>query len=252
MLEVKDLHASVNGIEILKGVNLTVNAGELHAIMGPNGSGKSTLAFVLAGKPTYTITSGQVLLEGVNIVPMAPEVRARAGLFLSFQQPMEISGVRLDQFLRAGYNAIHKARREEELDVLKFDRLLTRKTKMVGMDTALTRRYVNEGFSGGERKRNEILQMAVLEPKLSILDEPDSGLDIDAVRIVAQGINQLRTPQNSVLLITHYQRILNYVQPDYVHVLINGRIVQSGGKDLALQVEAEGYDKFEAKEQAAR
>ncbi|MBI2171328.1 MAG: Fe-S cluster assembly ATPase SufC [Chloroflexi bacterium] len=250
MLEIRDLHASINDVEILKGVNLTVNAGELHAIMGPNGSGKSTLAFVLAGKPTYAITSGQVLLEGVDMVGMAPENRARAGLFLSFQQPMEIPGVRLDQFLRAGYNAIHKARREEELDVLKFDRLLTRKTKMVGMEAALTRRYVNEGFSGGERKRNEILQMAVLEPKLSILDEPDSGLDIDAVRIVAQGINQLRTPQNSVLLITHYQRILNYVQPDYVHVLINGRIVQSGDKDLALQVEAEGYDRFEAKEQA--
>ncbi|MBI4311211.1 MAG: Fe-S cluster assembly ATPase SufC [Chloroflexi bacterium] len=246
MLVIKDLHASINDTPILKGVNLTVNAGEMHAIMGPNGSGKSTLAYVLAGKPGYKVTSGQVLLDGLDLMPMVPENRARAGLFLSFQQPIEIPGVRLDQFMRAGYNAIHKARGEEEMDVLKFDRLLTRKTKMVGMDATLTRRYVNEGFSGGERKRNEVLQMAVLEPKLAILDEPDSGLDIDAVRIVAEGINQLRTPQNAVLLITHYQRILNYVQPDFVHVFMDGRIVKSGGKELALQVEAEGYEQFEA------
>jgi len=245
MLEIIDLHASINDTPILKGVNLTVNAGEMHAIMGPNGSGKSTLAYVLAGKPTYAVTSGQMLLDGKDMVGMKPEDRARAGLFLSFQHPTEVPGVRLDQFLRAGYNAIHKARHEEELDVLKFGHLLTRKIKTVHMDTALTRRYVNEGFSGGERKRNEILQMAVLEPKLCILDEPDSGLDIDAVRVVAEGINQLHTPQNASILITHYQRILNYVQPDWVHIFIGGRIVKSGGKELALEVEASGYDQFE-------
>ena len=250
MLEIRDLHASIGDAEILKGVNLQVKAGELHAIMGPNGSGKSTLAYVLAGKLGYKITSGQVTFNGQDLLVMLPENRARAGLFLSFQHPMEIAGVRLDQFLRAGYNSIRKSGGQEELDVLKFDRYLKKKMELIDVDYALTRRYVNQGFSGGERKRNEVLQMAVLEPKLAILDEPDSGLDIDAVRLVAEGINHLKRPDNATILITHYQRILNYVIPDMVHVLINGRIIQSGGKELALEVEAEGYDKFEEAEKA--
>ena len=251
MLEIRDLHASVGDAEILKGVNLKVKAGELHAVMGPNGSGKSTLAFVLAGKqPTYTVTSGEVTLEGQNLLDMLPEARARAGLFLSFQHPTAIPGVRLDHFMRAGLNAVRKSQKLDELDVLKFDRLLKKKAGLLDVDPSLIRRSVNEGFSGGERKRNEILQMAILEPKLAVLDEPDSGLDIDAVRAVAEGINQLRRPESSTILITHYQRILNYVIPDVVHVLINGRIAKSGGKELALEVEAEGYDKFEAAEAA--
>ncbi len=245
MLEIRNLHASVNDVEILKGIDLHVKAGELHAVMGPNGSGKSTLAYVLAGKLTYSVTAGEVLFEGQQLLDMLPEARARAGLFLSFQLPIEIAGVRLDQFLRAGYNAIRKSNGQEEIDVLKFDRLLKKRAEMVGVDPDLIKRNVNQGFSGGERKRNEILQMAVLEPKLAILDEPDSGLDIDAVRTVAEGINQLRNPQSATLLITHYQRILNYVVPDVVHVLVNGRIVKSGGKELALEIEAEGYDTFE-------
>ena len=245
MLEIRDLHAAVDNIEILKGVNLRVKAGELHAVMGPNGSGKSTLAFVLAGKqPTYTVTSGEVTFDGQNLLDMLPEARARAGLFLSFQQPVEIPGVRMDQFLRAGFNAVRKARGVEEMDVLKFDKLLKSKVEMIGADPGLIRRNVNQGFSGGERKRNEILQMAVLEPKLAILDEPDSGLDVDAVRAVAEGIDQLRRPDSATILITHYQRILNYVVPDVVHVLVGGRIVQTGDKELALEVEADGYDKF--------
>ncbi len=250
ILEVRDLHASVGNVEILKGVNLTVNPGEVHAIMGPNGSGKSTLALVLTGNPAYTVTSGQVTLEGQDLLTLLPEQRARTGLFLSFQHPVAIPGVRLDQFVRAGYNAIRKSKGEPQLDVLAFDRLFTSKVEMVGMDRALSRRYVNEGFSGGERKRNEVLQMAILEPKLSVLDEPDSGLDVDAVRAVAAGINQLRTPDNATVLITHYQRILNYVVPDVVHIIINGRLVQTGGEELAQVVEAEGYDKFEGAEKA--
>ena len=245
MLEIRNLHASVSNVEILKGIDLHVKAGEIHAVMGPNGSGKSTLAYVLAGKLTYAVTAGEVLFEGQQLLDMLPEARARAGLFLSFQHPIEIAGVRLDQFLRAGYNAIRKSHGQEEIDVLKFDRLLKKRVAMVGADPDLTKRNVNQGFSGGERKRNEILQMAVLEPRLAILDEPDSGLDIDAVRTVAEGINQLRGPQSATILITHYQRILNYVVPDVVHVLVNGRIVKSGGKELALEIEAEGYDKFE-------
>jgi Fe-S cluster assembly ATP-binding protein len=245
MLEIRNLHAAVDDVEILKGVDLMVRPGELHAVMGPNGSGKSTLAFVLAGKqPTYTVTSGEVAFDGQNLLDMLPEARARAGLFLSFQQPVEIPGVRMDQFLRAGFNAVRKARGVEEMDVLKFDKLLKSKVEMVGADPGLIRRNVNQGFSGGERKRNEILQMAVLEPKLAILDEPDSGLDVDAVRAVAEGINQLRRPDSAAILITHYQRILNYVVPDVVHVLVGGRIIQTGGKELALEVEADGYDKF--------
>ena len=252
MLEVQDLHASVSDIEILKGVNLSVKAGELHAIMGPNGSGKSTLAYVLAGKLNYKVTSGTATLGGQDLLTMLPEFRARAGLFLSFQHPLEIAGVRLDQFLRAGYNAIRKSRDEEEMDVLKFNRFLTTKLEMVELDPAFTKRNVNEGFSGGERKRNEILQMAVLEPRLAILDEPDSGLDVDAVRITAEGINKLRKPDNAVVLITHYQRILNYVIPDIVHIFISGRIVKTGGKELAMEVEAEGYDGFEAAAKASK
>ena len=214
MLEIKDLHASIGNVQILKGVNLHVKAGEIHAIMGPNGSGKSTLANVLAGHPSYTVTSGEALFEGENLLGMLPENRARAGIFLCFQHPIEVPGVRLDHFMRAGYNAIQKSKGLEEMDVLKFDRMLNTKVDVVEMDRNLTKRSVNEGFSGGEKKRNEVLQMAVFEPKLSILDEPDSGLDVDALRIVAGGINQLRTPDNALILVTHYQRILNYVVPD--------------------------------------
>ena len=245
MLEIRNLHASVNDTPILRGVNLVVQAGEVHAVMGPNGSGKSTLAFVLAGKPGYVVTQGTAVYMGQDLLKMLPENRARAGVFLSFQHPIEVPGVRLDQFLRAGYNAVNKSRGLEELDPLKFDRLLRRRIKSVNVDPLMTRRFVNEGFSGGEKKRNEILQMAVLEPKLAILDEPDSGLDVDALRSVAQSINGLRTPENSLLLVTHYQRILNYVVPDRVHVLVNGRIVKSGGKELALEIEANGYDGYE-------
>ncbi len=245
MLEIRNLHASVNDTPILRGINLTIQPGEVHAVMGPNGSGKSTLAFVLAGRPGYEVTSGSALYQGQDLLEMMPEDRARAGLFLSFQHPVEVPGVRLDQFLRAGFNAVSKSRGLEELDPLKFDRLLRRRVKTVNVDPQMTRRSVNEGFSGGEKKRNEVLQMAVLEPALAILDEPDSGLDVDALRSVAQSINDLRTPENALLLVTHYQRILNYVVPDRVHVLVNGRIVKSGGKDLALDIEANGYDGYE-------
>ena len=245
MLEIRDLNASIGGVEILKGVNLNVRAGEVHAIMGPNGSGKSTLANVLAGHPSYTVTSGEVLFEGENLLSMLPENRARAGLFLCFQHPTEVPGVRLDHFMRAGYNSIQRSKGQAEMDVLKFDRFLNEKVGIVEMDRNLTKRSVNEGFSGGEKKRNEILQMAVFEPKLAILDEPDSGLDVDALRIVAEGINQLRSPEKALILVTHYQRILNFVVPDSVHVLISGRIVKSGDKDLALEIEAQGYDHFE-------
>jgi len=245
MLEVRDLHVSIGNVEILKGINLLVKPGEVHAIMGPNGSGKSTLANVLAGHPSYVVTSGEALLEGENLLAMLPENRARAGVFLCFQHPTEVPGVRLDHFMRAGFNSIQKSKGLEEMDVLKFDRFLNEKVGIVEMDRNLTKRSVNEGFSGGEKKRNEILQMAVFEPKLAVLDEPDSGLDVDALRIVAQGINQLKRPDNAVILITHYQRILDYVVPDKVHVIINGRIVKSGDKKLALEIEDKGYDDFE-------
>lgn len=244
MLKISNLHSAVEGVEILNGVDLEVNNGELHAIMGPNGSGKSTLAYTLAGKPHYSATSGSALLDGRELLDMAPEERARAGLFLSFQNPIEIPGVRFDQFLRAGFNAIQKSRGQEEINVLEFNKRLKKKVALLGSDPSFTQRAVNEGFSGGEKKRNEILQMAILEPKLSILDEPDSGLDVDAVRIVAEAINQLRTPNSSCVLITHYQRILSYVEPDVVHILIDGRIIQTGNKDLALEVEKRGYDMF--------
>ena len=245
MLEVRDLHVSIGNVEILKGINLLVKPGEVHAIMGPNGSGKSTLANVLAGHPSYVVTSGEALLEGENLLAMLPENRARAGVFLCFQHPTEVPGVRLDHFMRAGFNSIQKSKGLEEMDVLKFDRFLNEKVGIVEMDRNLTKRSVNEGFSGGEKKRNEILQMAVFEPKLAVLDEPDSGLDVDALRIVAQGINQLKRPDNALILITHYQRILDYVVPDKVHVIINGRIVKSGDKKLALEIEDKGYDDFE-------
>ncbi len=245
MLQIRNLHAAIDGKEILKGVNLDVNAGEVHAIMGPNGSGKSTLAYVLAGRTSYTVTSGQIMLQGQDLVSMLPEDRARAGLFLCFQHPIEVHGVRLDHFLRQSVNDIRKSKGQAEIDVLKFDKLLKEKVKVVGMDPSFTRRSVNEGFSGGEKKRNEILQMAVLEPKLSVLDEPDSGLDVDALRLVAGSINQLKRPDNALILVTHYQRILDYVVPDKVHVFVDGRIVKSGDKKLALEIESEGYDKYE-------
>jgi len=242
MLEIRDLQVAVDDKKILSGINLKVNAGEIHAVMGPNGSGKSTLAQVLAGHPAYTILSGDILFEGESILSLSAEDRARKGIFLAFQYPVEIPGVGNTYFLRAALNEIRKARGEEELDAMEFLDLLKEKMKIVEMDMALVNRRVNEGFSGGEKKRNEILQMAVLEPKLAVLDETDSGLDIDALRIVAEAVNKLRRPDNATILVTHYQRLLNYVTPDFVHVLVNGRIVKSGGKELALELEEKGYD----------
>jgi len=242
MLQIIDLHASVQGNEILKGINLRVNVGEVHAIMGPNGSGKSTLAQVLAGRESYNVTGGQVLFEGKDLLAMKPEERAREGLFMAFQYPVEIPGVSNTYFLKAGLNAIRKHRGLEELDAMEFLKLVKQKAKFVEMDESLLNRPVNHGFSGGEKKRNEIFQMAILEPKLAVLDETDSGLDIDALRIVADGINKLRSKENSVILVTHYQRLLNYVVPDFVHVLVDGRIVRSGGKELAFELEEKGYD----------
>ena len=253
MLEVRNLHASVGEVEILRGVDLRVNAGEVHAVMGPNGSGKSTFANVLAGRPDYTVTRGEILFEGRDIRSMEPEARAREGIFLAFQYPVELPGVRSWQFLKSAVDAVRTHRGEEEMSVRAFDRLLRDKMQMVEIDPELTRRSVNEGFSGGEKKRNEVLQMALLEPKLAILDETDSGLDIDAVRIVANGVNQLKTPSNAMVLVTHYQRILDYITPDFVHVLLEGRIVRSGGRDLALELEEKGYDWIrEAVESGAR
>jgi Fe-S cluster assembly ATP-binding protein len=242
MLEIKNLHASVDGTEILKGIDLTINAGEIHAIMGPNGSGKSTLAQVLAGHDDYEVTEGQVLYFGKDLLEMSTEERAREGVFLAFQYPVEIPGVSNAYFLRAALNEMRTHRGEEELDAMEFLGLLKEKMKVVEMDPALMNRAINEGFSGGEKKRNEILQMAVLEPKLAILDETDSGLDIDALRIVANGVNQLRSPDHAAIVVTHYQRLLNYIVPDFVHVLVNGRVVKSGGKELAMELEARGYD----------
>ncbi|MEK7248848.1 MAG: Fe-S cluster assembly ATPase SufC [Bacteroidota bacterium] len=242
MLEVKNLHASVDGSEILHGVNLKVNAGEVHAIMGPNGSGKSTFAGVLAGREAYAVTEGEVVYEGKDLLDMAPEERAREGVFLAFQYPVEIPGVTNTYFLKAGLNAIRKHRGLEQLDAIEFLSLVKNKMKLVEMDQSLLNRPVNEGFSGGEKKRNEIFQMAVLEPKLAILDETDSGLDIDALRIVADGVNKLRRKDNATIVVTHYQRLLDYIIPDFVHVLVDGRIVKSGGKELALELEKRGYD----------
>jgi len=241
MLEIKNLHASVNNNQILRGIDLTVNTGEVHAIMGPNGSGKSTLAHVLAGREGYEVTDGQVLYEGSDLLAMSPEVRAREGVFLGFQYPVEIPGVSNTYFLRAALNSIRKHRGLDELDAMDFLKLMREKMKVLQMDESLMNRPVNEGFSGGEKKRNEVFQMAVLEPKLAILDETDSGLDIDALKTVADGINRLRGPERAIVLVTHYQRLLNYVVPDFVHVLSDGRIVKSGGKDLAHELEQKGY-----------
>ncbi len=242
LLEIKDLHAGIEGREILKGLNLTVNAGEVHAIMGPNGSGKSTLSKVLAGHPTYEVLSGEVIYEGKNLLELEPDERAREGIFLAFQYPVEVPGVSNSQFLRLAYNEKMKHHGTEELDPLEFNDLLKERAKIVEMDSSFFKRSVNEGFSGGEKKRNEILQMAVLQPKLAILDETDSGLDIDALRIVAEGVNKLRSSENGIILVTHYQRLLNYIEPDFVHVLANGKIVKQGGKELALELEEKGYD----------
>jgi Fe-S cluster assembly ATP-binding protein len=242
MLQINDLHASIDGKEILKGITLAVNAGEVHAVMGPNGSGKSTLAQVLAGHPAYEITGGEVLYNGENLLEMDAEVRAQNGVFLAFQYPVEIPGVSNAYFLRAAYNEIRKAKGLEEVDPMEFLDLVEEQLKLVDMDPAMLSRSVNQGFSGGEKKRNEILQMAVLQPKLAILDETDSGLDIDALRIVAGGVNALKRPDNAAIVVTHYQRLLNYIVPDYVHVLAGGRIIKSGDKSLALELEARGYD----------
>jgi Fe-S cluster assembly ATP-binding protein len=250
LLEVKDLHASAGDKEILKGISLSVNPGEIHAIMGPNGSGKSTLAQVLAGHPALQVTSGQVLFDGRDLLEMQPEERAQAGLFLAFQYPVEIPGVSNAYFLRAAYNEMRKARGEDEVDPMDFLDLLEQKLKVVDWGPEIMQRAVNSGFSGGEKKRNEILQLAVLEPKLAILDETDSGLDIDALRTVAAGVNQLRGPDKAFIVITHYQRLLNYIVPDYVHVLSNGKVVMSGGKDLALELEARGYEWVDAQAEA--
>ncbi len=242
MLSIRNLHAGVEGHEILRGIDLEVKAGEVHAVMGPNGSGKSTLAQVLAGHPAYAVTAGEVRYDGQNLLELSPEDRARAGVFLAFQYPVEIPGVSTAQFLKAAVNEIRTRQGQEELDAIEFLAILREKLALVEMDQSFISRAVNEGFSGGEKKRNEILQLAVLKPKLAILDETDSGLDIDALRIVAHGVNALRTPDNAMILVTHYQRLLNYITPDYVHVLFNGRIVKSGGKELALELEAKGYD----------
>jgi Fe-S cluster assembly ATP-binding protein len=242
LLVIKDLEARVSDKPILKGLSLTVETGSIHAVMGPNGSGKSTLAQVLAGNPAYEVTGGSVTYDGQDLLEMEPEVRAQSGIFLAFQYPVEIPGVSNAYFLRAAYNEKLKAQGKEEVDPLEFADLMDTKLAMVEMDSAMLTRSVNTGFSGGEKKRNEILQMAVLEPRLAILDETDSGLDIDALRIVADGVNKLRRPDNATIVVTHYQRLLNYIVPDFVHVLANGRIMKSGGKELALQLEEKGYD----------
>ncbi len=246
MLEIRNLHATAEGHEILRGIDLTVKAGEIHAIMGPNGSGKSTLAQVLAGHPAFEVTAGSVTYQGKNLFEMAPEERARDGLFLAFQYPVAIRGITNAYFLRSAVNSIRKQRGEEELDVLDFLEVLERKLETIGWDDSLMNRPVNDGFSGGEKKRNEILQMAILEPRLAILDETDSGLDIDALKIVSDAVNKLHTPENATIIVTHYQRLLNYIEPDHVHVLTNGRIVKSGGKDLALELEQKGYEWLKA------
>jgi Fe-S cluster assembly ATP-binding protein len=252
MLEIKNLHARVREKEILKGIDLTVNTGEIHAIMGPNGSGKSTLAQVLAGRDLYVVTEGEVILDGKNLLEMSPEDRAREGVFMAFQYPVEIPGVSNLYFLKTALNTIRKGRGLPDLDAMDFLALVKDRMKLMEMDQALMNRSVNAGFSGGEKKRNEIFQMAVLEPRLAILDETDSGLDIDALKIVANGVNALRSPDRSMILVTHYQRLLDYITPDHVHVLSGGRIVKSGGKELALELERSGYAGFELETADAR
>jgi len=242
VLEIRNLTASIDGNQILKGINLNVNKGEVHAIMGPNGSGKSTLAKVLAGHPAYEVTGGEVIYEGRNLLEMSPDERAREGVFMAFQYPVEVPGVSNAQFLRLAYNEKQKHLGQEELDPLEFKDLLKERAAVVEMDASFMTRSVNEGFSGGEKKRNEILQMAVLDPKLAVLDETDSGLDIDALRVVAEGVNKLHDPEKAVIVVTHDQRLLNYIVPDFVHVLSGGRIVKEGGKELALELEEKGYD----------
>ena len=242
ILSVKDLTAEVDGVQILKGLNLEIKAGEVHAIMGPNGSGKSTFSKILAGHPAYTVTGGEIWYKGKNLLDLEPEIRSREGIFLAFQYPLEIPGVTNSDFLRLSYNNLRKHKGLEELDIIDFDDFIQEKLEIVEMNPSFLSRSVNEGFSGGEKKRNEILQMAILDPTLAILDETDSGLDIDALRIVAGGVNKLSTPQNSSLVITHYQRLLNYIIPDFIHVMENGKIILTGGKDLALELEEKGYD----------
>ncbi|RMD69983.1 MAG: Fe-S cluster assembly ATPase SufC [Bacteroidetes bacterium] len=249
MLKIKNLHVKVEDKEILKGIDLEVNAGEVHAIMGPNGSGKSTLANVLAGREDYEVTEGEIWFKGQNLLEMDVDERAHAGLFLAFQYPVEIPGVSMATFLRSAVNAVRKARGQEELSPVQMLKYIREKLKMLDMDESVLKRSLNEGFSGGEKKRNEMLQMALLEPTLAILDETDSGLDIDALRIVADAVNKLRSPERAFIVVTHYQRLLNYIVPDHVHVLFNGRIVRSGGKELALELEERGYDWI--KEEAA-
>ncbi|BCM94348.1 putative ATP-dependent transporter SufC [Abditibacteriota bacterium] len=246
LLEIKNLHANVEGKEILRGINLTINPGEVHAIMGPNGSGKSTLAAVLAGRDGYDVTEGEVLFDGKDLLDLAPEERAAEGLFLAFQYPVEIPGVNTQIFLRAALNGIRKYHGQPELDALSFLKLVKAKTKLVNLDESFLKRSVNENFSGGEKKKAEIFQMALLEPKVAILDETDSGLDIDALKVVSSGVNALKSPNNSTIVITHYQRLLNYIVPDFVHILYKGQIVRSGGKELALELEEGGYDPITA------
>ena len=242
LIEIKDLHVSVAETEILKGINLSIGFGEVHAIMGPNGSGKSTLANVIAGRPGYSVISGDIIYKGSSILEVLPEIRARAGIFLAFQYPVELPGVRTWQFLKSAIDAIRNENGQEELKIRDFDKLLEEKQKLMEMDPDLVRRSVNEGYSGGEKKRNEILQLALLDPTLALLDETDSGLDIDALRIVSHGVNIFKSPEKSVLIVTHYQRILDYITPDYVHVLVDGKIVRSGGSSLAMELEEKGYD----------
>jgi len=244
MLEIKNLHATVDGKEILKGINLTLGSGEVHAIMGPNGSGKSTLSYVIAGRDGYDVTEGEILYKGKNIVGMPPKDRAAEGIFLAFQYPVEIPGVANTTFLKEAVNAVRRYRGEDELDAMQFVKILREKVKELGISDDLLKRAVNAGFSGGEKKRNEILQMSVLEPSLAVLDETDSGLDIDALKIVADGVNRLRSPERTMLVITHYQRLLDYIVPDTVHVLAHGKIQQTGGKELALELEKNGYAAF--------
>ncbi len=252
LLEIKNVHATVNGNEILRGVDLTVNPGEVHSIMGPNGSGKSTLAQVLARRESYQVTQGSIRFHGKDLLAMKPEEAACEGLFLAFQYPVEIPGISNAYFLRAALNALRKSRGEDELDAMDFLPLLKEKMRLLDMDDKFLNRPVNEGFSGGEKKRNEIVQMAVLEPTLAVLDETDSGLDIDALKVVAKGVNTMRSPNRAIVLVTHYQRLLNYIVPDYVHVLVNGRIVKSGGPELALELEEKGYGWTESETAAAQ